>query len=116
MKKSMKAALLSALVFPGVGHIFLKKYIVGVTLACASSLSLYFIISKEIERALQIVEKIQLGEVQPDLSAITEMVSMQTMGSDTRLLNIASILLLFFWVIGIVDSYVVGRKKNITNQ
>lgn len=108
----MKAALLSALVFPGAGHIFLKKYIVGGTLACASLLSLYCVISTEVERALQVVEKIQRGEVQPNLAAITDMISMQAMGTDTRLLNIVSILLLFFWVIGIVDSYLAGREKN----
>jgi hypothetical protein len=33
MKKSMKAALLSAFVFPGAGHFFLKKHITGTVLA-----------------------------------------------------------------------------------
>ena len=36
MKKSTKAALLSALICPGAGHIFLKKYIRAMLLVAAT--------------------------------------------------------------------------------
>ena len=109
MSKTMKAALLSAFVFPGAGHFFLKKHITGTLLAGAAFASLYWVISKMVERALQIAEKIQSGEVQLDVAAITELISKQPTGTDAQLLNIAWTVLIISWLIGIVDSYRVGR-------
>ena len=111
MRKSIKAALLSALVFPGAGHFFLRRYITGTVLAGAACASLYLLISKTVERALQITEKIQLGEVPPDVAVITELVLKQPTGTEAQLLNIASIVLIISWLIGIVDSYKVGRAQ-----
>ena len=111
MSKSMKAALLSALVFPGVGHFFLKRYITGSVLAGAAFASLFFVISKTVERALQITEKIQRGEVQLDVATIAELVSKQATGTESQLLYIASTILIISWVIAIVDSYRVGRVQ-----
>lgn len=114
MKKSTKAVLLSALVFPGAGHLLLKKYIHGAILAGTASYGLYFLISRMIEKALQIAEKIESGEVQPDLAVITELVSSQSTGAEARSLNIATAALIISWLIGIVDSYRVGRAKDKT--
>ncbi len=108
MKKSTKAALLSAFVFPGVGHIFLKKYISGVALVGVSVAALYYLIAKTVERALEITEAIQRGEVQLDVTAIAELVSKQSIGTDAHLLNIATAAFLICWLIGIIDAYRVG--------
>ncbi len=107
----MKAALLSAMVFPGVGHFFLKKYVTAIVLAGATFVSLYWVISKTVERALQITEKIQQGEIQLDVTAITEILSKQSTGTEAQLLNIASVALIICWLIGIVDSYRIGRLQ-----
>ena len=112
MNKPMKAALLSAFVFPGVGHFLLKRYIPGAFLAGAAFAGLYFLIAKTLERALQVTEKIQSGEVQPDVATITELASKQAMGTEAQLLNIAAAVLFISWLIGIVDSYRVGRAQD----
>jgi hypothetical protein len=109
MNNSMKAALLSAFIFPGAGHFFLKKYISGAVLVATAFAALYLIISNAVERALQIAEKIQSGEVQLDVAAIAELVSKQPTGTGTQVLNIATAVLFISWLIGIVDSYRVGR-------
>jgi hypothetical protein len=109
MKKSTKAALLSACIFPGVGHIFLKKHIPGVVLIGASFVAVYYLVSKTVEKALQIAENIQSGDVQLDIAAITELVSKQSTGTDAQLINIATTTLIIFWLIGIIDSYRLGR-------
>ena len=107
----MKAAMLSAFVFPGVGHFFLKKNITGTVLSGAALVSLYVVITNAVDRALQIAEKIQRGEVQLDVAAITELVSKQPTGTDAHLLNIATAILIISWLVGIVDSYRVGRVQ-----
>ena len=112
MNKSMKAALLSAFLFPGAGHYFLKKFISGTVLAGTAFAALYLIISRAVERALQITEKIQRGEVQLDVTTITELVSKQPTGTEAQLLDIATTVLIITWLIGIVDSYGVGRLQD----
>ena len=112
MKKPMKVALLSAFVFPGVGHFLLKKYLLGAVLASTAFAGLYYLIAKAVEKTLQIAEKIQSGEVQPDVTTITELVSKQATGTEAQLLNIAAAALLISWLIGIADSYRVGRAQD----
>ena len=45
MKKSTKAILLSALVFPGAGHLYLKAYWVGFTLISVTSVIVIYIVN-----------------------------------------------------------------------
>ena len=116
MKKSMKAALLSAFVFPGVGHIYLKRYIPGVVLVGASLAGIYYLTSNAIERSLQIVGKIQSGDVPLDVTAITELVSKQSTGTEAQLLDIATTVIFICWIIGIIDSYRVGRGQDKIEQ
>jgi len=112
MKKPTKAALLSAFVFPGVGHFLLKKRIHGVVLAGTAIAALYFLIAKTVERTLLVTEKIQSGEVPLDTATIAELVSSQGSDTDAQLLNIAVTALFISWLIGIVDSYRVGRAQD----
>lgn len=111
MKKSTKAALLSAFLFPGVGHIYLKKYTAGVMLAGVSFAAIYYLITKAIAKAFEISEKIQSGDIQLDIEAITKLVSQQSSGTDAKLLNLATIALVICWLIGILDSYRAGRAR-----
>ncbi len=109
MGQPLTAALLSALVFPGAGHYFLKKRIVGILLASVAFAALTIVIVEAVERTLQIVEKIQRGEVPLDIETIKELVAMQLSGSQAPLINIAALVFLISWVFGIVDSFRVGR-------
>lgn len=109
MSKAIKAALLSALVFPGAGHFYLKKTIAGFVLAGAALIPLYLIIAPLVGRASQIAEQIQRGAVPPDIAAITELLSKPSTETDPWLLNLAWAVLLFSWLIAIADSYRIGR-------
>ena len=112
MRKSVKAALLSGLVFPGAGHFFLKRPISGAVLACAALSSLYLIISYSVERALKITEQIQRGEVPANVDTIAELVSRQPIGAEAQLYDMALLALLVSWLLGIFDSYRIGRAQD----
>ena len=109
MKMSKKAALLSGLVFPGLGHYVLKKYLVGVVLASTVCAGLYVLLAHTVERAQQIVDKIQSGEIAADAATIMEMATMQAESADASSVDIATAAIIVAWVIAIVDSYRVGR-------
>jgi len=112
MKESVKAALLSALVYPGVGHFFLKKHIMCVVLIIAFSIPFYFIISDLIVKAEHVVEQVENGQIPLDISAISESLSQSTVGVAAQELNFSMYLLVIIWLVGIVDSYRIGRIKN----
>jgi len=115
MKDATKAALLSTLVFPGTGHFFLKKHLPGTLLAGSAFASLYLVFSRMLERTFQIAEKIQSGEIQPDVAVIAELILKQPAGTDVQLYTTAWTVLIISWLIGIVDSYRIGRQNNGSN-
>ena len=116
MKKSTKAVLFSALVFPGTGHLFLKKYLSGTLLIGAVLVAFYFLVTKAVEKAQHIADLITSGEIQPDIASVTEMITKSPTGSEGQLLNIATIALVIAWLIGIFDSYRVGRTQDLGNN
>ena len=111
MSKSLKAALLSALVFPGIGHFSLKKPVQGLLLSGVAIVCLYFLLTTTAEIAQQLSVKIQSGEIPMDVVKISEMVSQQLVESADQRINIPSLLLVICWVVGIVDSFRIGWSR-----
>ncbi|MEJ2682451.1 MAG: hypothetical protein P8144_13555 [Gammaproteobacteria bacterium] len=113
MKKSSKAVLLSALVFPGAGHLYLKRYVVGILLSVGAVMAFYFIILDAVHHALEIVEALQNEAASLDVNAIVSLLSEQSSRAEasslSASLNIATTVLIVVWLIGIVDSYRQGR-------
>jgi len=116
VKTSTKAVLLSAFVFPGIGHIYLRKYAVGILLAGASFAAIYYFMAETVEMASEISQKIQSGGVPLDVGAITELVSQQSNGADAKMLNVATTALVICWLVGIVDSYRAGRVRDNSDE
>jgi len=112
MNKPVKAALLSAFIFPGAGHFFLKKHFIGAVLSGTAFVALYVVVTNSVERALQIAEKLQSGEVQLDVEAISELVSRQPTGAEAQSLSIAMVVLTVVWLAGITDSYRIGNAQD----
>jgi hypothetical protein len=111
MNKSVKAALLSAFVYPGLGHFFLKKYGRFAIFSGTFSIPLYFIISDIIEKAEHIVKQIKNGEIPLNLAAISESLSSNVVAANTQELNILLYVLVAIWGIGVIDSYRLGITK-----
>jgi len=109
MRQSLKAALFSAFVLPGSGHFLLKKHVQGALLSGVTFLCIWALLSTALEMAQEISLKIQSGEIPLDISRITDEVTKQTTGGGTQLADIATYLLVICWLVGIVDSFRVGR-------
>jgi hypothetical protein len=115
VRTSTKAALLSALVFPGVGHLYLRRYLRGVLLAAGAAALSYFLISVAVNSAFDIAGKIQSGDVPPNVESVSELVSKASQ-SNERSTDIATMILLALWAIGIVDSYREGRAREKSKE
>ena len=112
MKRSTKSALLSALVFPGVGHLYLRQYLRGAVLLVVAMTGVAIIVVRSVQHALTIVEKIQNGAVPLEAQALADLVSQSTSGLESVLLNIASLAILLCWIIGIFDSYRIASSQD----
>ena len=108
MKISSKAALLSGLIFPGIGHIVLRQYLRGSVLMLFAVAALSVVVTRIYQRALTIVDRINSGDIPVDSGAIAEMVSNSTGGAESFIENIAVFVLGACWLIGIIDSYRLG--------
>lgn len=109
MKKSTKAALLSGLLFPGTGQIYLKRYVSGIIILVGAAVALYIILSALIGTASEIAEMIQNGTVSLDPIAISDLINQKLRGKE-QTLNVAEIALVGFWIVGIIDSYRQGQR------
>ncbi len=111
MTRSTKAALLSGLIFPGIGHMVLKQYLRGSVLMILALIALSVIVTRVFQRAMTIVDRINSGDFPVETGAIAEMVSNSTNGADSLIQNISVIVLGACWLIGIIDSYRLGIAK-----
>lgn len=116
MKSALKAALISALVFPGCGHFYLRKTIPGILLCATALIGLYFLFAAIMEVAMQISSKIQSGEIPFDFYQIHGMVNQQITMSESQKFNLPLLILLTSWVVGIVDSARLGRLSDKNNS
>ena len=115
MNKALKGAFLSGAVFPGLGQINLGHYKRGYALLLIALASLVVIVAKAVNQALAILEKIESGG-SIDLSAISNAASQALNTSDNRMFNFFLLLMFICWIIGTVDAYIIGKKKDSEEQ
>lgn len=105
IKKSTKAILWSAFIFPGTGHMLLKRYIPFVVLAGIALSATLTIMHFVINQALLITDKVLKGEVEPDIFVIRTLIAEQQATNGSVIIDIASYALLAVWLISIIDCY-----------
>ena len=110
MRRSTKAALISGLVFPGLGHVFLRKYPVGLVLLCLAGWSVYAVATTAIGTALEMVREIESGSVAVDASSLSQLIAQRSQQTESST-NLPAWVLMLSWLIGIADSYRIGRAQ-----
>ncbi|MDB5800063.1 MAG: hypothetical protein JWL63_1002 [Rhodocyclales bacterium] len=112
MKKSVLAALLSGLVFPGTGYFVLKRTMRGLVVVAIAVAGLIYLSNAAIQQAAGVMEKISAGEVPLDASGIEKLVAATPTGADPVLLNLATLAMVGCWLFSIVDGYRIGRDED----
>ena len=108
MNRSIKVALLSGLVFPGLGHLVLKQYLRGWILMLAALAAISVIVIVTTRRALAVIDSMASGEIPIDTDAISVLVSTSISSTDNLIANISLLVLVVTWLVGIIDSYRLG--------
>jgi hypothetical protein len=110
MKKSTKAALLSGLVFPGLGHVYLRRYAFGLVLLLIAGWATYSVTVASIDAAYDIAAQIDAGTVAPESGAISQLIEQRSQRAE-QATSTPGWVLMVVWLVGIVDSWRVGRAQ-----
>jgi hypothetical protein len=116
MKNSLKGALLSGLIFPGLGQIALKRYPRGIVLMLLVTAALVVMIVEAVQQAYAVLESIEAGGGTPDAEAIRQAAEQAAAASDSVLIPVMGLLIVVCWVVGIIDAYRIGRQKDREGQ
>ena len=111
MTKASKAALLSGLVFPGAGHLLLRRHLRGSVLMLSALAALSIIVRTAFRRALTVVDQIIGSDIPVDTGQIAEMVANSSSGANGLAENAALFIFLVCWLIGVIDSYRLGAAE-----
>ena len=109
MKKSTKAALYSALLFPGVGLLLLKQYKRAAIFILPAALITFYILREAMNIAHILADKITSGILPMDIAIITAEVTRMEQQLKVQLSD-AIWLLIICWALSIFSSYFVGKK------
>jgi hypothetical protein len=110
MDTPIKAALCSALIFPGAGQLILKKYLSACYFAFFAGVGLFLLFTNLMVRAETIIDKIEQGEITADIATITQLVHQQSFAVNGSL-NPALIIFSIAWLVSVVESYRLGKKQ-----
>lgn len=110
MKKSMKAALLSGLVFPGVGQVYLGRRRRGWALIVSVILLFVYLVIHITVLAYREIAAAAAKGVAIDITALQKAV---TASSDT-VTTAGLALLVLIWLAAIIDAYMAGERLENT--
>ena len=113
MNNSLKGALLSGVIFPGLGQVRFKHYKSGIVLMFTVSASMVVIVLKAVQHAFTILENIELKGGVLDIKTITDAATQAASTSDSLLYNLGLLLIVICWIFGIVDAYRIGKKMDL---
>ena len=113
MNNAVKAALLSGLVFPGLGQVVLKHYKRGVALMIAVSVSMAALVIKTVQYAFTILQRIELEGGVIDIETITAAATQATSTPASFMFNFWFLLIVVCWIFGIVDAYRIGKEMDL---
>ncbi len=112
MSKTRKSVLLSALVFPGAGQYYLKKYRAAGLLIITSLASVYVIVAEAVKQARIILKELESSGYAISPERITELATQATNNASTTATSIAWTLVIICWVVGVIDAYRSGKQAD----
>lgn len=110
MKASPAPALISALLFPGLGHLALRprRAARGMLFLVPAAVAVLYLLQTVLQLASQLADEINSGKLALDPFAILERV--HAAGVDNPATNLASAVVLLCWVSAVVDVLWLSRS------
>ena len=112
MNRSATAVVLSALVLPGAGQLYLNHIGRGLAFAGVSLVCLGVIVAETMQRASSLLATMEAeGEGALNAAQITAWVSQTADDSSGTAMTLATLLLVACWLMAVVDTYRLGSRQ-----
>jgi TM2 domain-containing membrane protein YozV len=109
MKTAIKAALLSALVFPGMGQMYLKRYVRGAIPMVLTLAGMGVLIAQATVGALRELDKMQNQGGFVDLNAVANRAVASSASGDWYSPLILP-MIAGCWLFSVIDAYMLGKR------
>ena len=80
------------------------------------SVDMLLIIVKAVQQAFAILEKIESEGGVIDMSTISKAATQASTASESLIFKLLLLLIMLCWIIGVVDAYRIGKKKDIEER
>lgn len=111
MKRSVVATLLSGLVFPGAGQIYLGHRRRGWAIVLAVLGALCYFVYQAMGPVLALATEIEEGRLELDPVLIAARLHEQSQGQlDNPMLTLAAVLIIGCWIGSCIDAFILGRR------
>ena len=113
MRKALAAALISAFVFPGCGHLYLKRNLPGALFILASAVPSIYLMHALINSALHLFALLQKQMLPPDFNIMLGYILGQPFGHDTQSVYFCLYAVFFIWLGAMLDAYRIGYQIDL---
>jgi uncharacterized membrane protein (UPF0136 family) len=107
MQRAVPAALLSALVFPGAGHLYLRRRARACVFIVPTVVALFVFLGDVMGRASKLADEVVAGTLPLDPAVIAA--RLQAQGGTSGLETACAAVLVICWLGSIVDSVILAR-------
>ncbi len=114
MTKALKGALLSGVVFPGLGQIAFKRYRRGLILILTVLAGMAVFVVKAAKQAITILENIESGGGDIDAVAISRAAAQVTELSSGLIFNLPLLVIVISWIYATMDAYRIGKQEDLS--
>lgn len=115
MKHAIKGALLSGLVFPGVGQLLLKRYLPGLAFVALACACLAVIVTAATRQAMATLSTLDPGTI-TDPNALANAAAEAANAAGGPLSGLVTLTLAICWIWSIVDAWLAGRALDDRTQ
>jgi hypothetical protein len=113
MSRSVVAAVISALVFPGAGQFYLRRRARACLFAVPAAACAIYFVRQMLAQVMPMVDQIAAGAMALDPVAIAAQLERQ---GGTARLNAAIIIMVLCWLASIADAWWCGRATDVAKM
>ncbi|MBI3229322.1 MAG: hypothetical protein HYZ45_03810 [Burkholderiales bacterium] len=109
MQNAIVATLLSALLFPGSGHLMLKRKTMGWSLVVAAMIPTLYLLAALVQTLMRLYELLEKNLLPPEFTVMLGYVIDAPFGNNPLLVKLAFAAAIIIWLFAVIDSYRIGR-------
>jgi TM2 domain-containing membrane protein YozV len=112
MHSAIKAALLSGLVFPGAGQIYLKRIIRGIGYIIVTLIPMVVVVADLTRMATHALDNLAGQGDAIDMTAISNAATHAAADASGLRINMLLLLMVVCWLVSVVDAFRLGRQRD----